>query len=172
MTSRPSGGEGQIGRIMRRLGTVTRFNRLGQPAPSRTLQQQPTQGAPQPRPPAQGPAAPRQAPTDQPPAGQVSGFAEGQEITVPGPGEGPPGGQLPGPVAPAPGGQLLGDIQESPAVQYWREHGMMPNWFSTQVMATRRKLEAQLGRRPSGREIAQELSRRDMSADSSNTPTI
>ena len=167
MAVRSSGG-GQLDRIMRRMGSVMRFKKLGQAAPGRTLQQQGTQGAPLPRPPAQGPAAPAQAAAPQ--VEQGGALTEGQPIVVPAPGETAPG--VPAVAPPARGGELLGDIQESPAVGYWRRYGMMPSFLSLQVMTTRRQLELKLGRPPTSREIAQSLSQRDASAGASVTPTI
>lgn len=154
---------------MRRLGSVRRFNQLGTPAPGRQVQRQGTQGAPQPRPPAQGPAAGQPAQAQATQGGDIP-LPEGRTITIPEPGDAVAAGSAP--VLPNQPGQLLADVKESPAVAYWRQHGMMPNFFSLQVMASRRQLELQLGRAPTAREIAQSLSQRDMSTDASQSPTI
>ncbi len=169
MTTR--GGGGALDRIMRRVGAINRFTRMGTPAPGRQIQQQPTQGSPQPRPPSPEPARPVPAAQAAPAAAAPveTPIPVGQEISVPDAGAVP---VAPPPAAPqAEPGALLGDIKESPAQQYWRRYGIMPNWFSLQVMATRRQLENQLGRPPTAREIAQKLSSRDASTRT-ETPTI
>ena len=160
--SNRSSGDSQLGRIMRRLGSATRFNRLGTPQPG----QQVGQGVQQPRPPAQGPAAAQQPVPQETDANTV--LPQGEQLVVPSPGDVSASATA---TAVQPG-DLLTNVDESPSLAYWRKHGMMPNWFSLQIITTRRQLEVQLGRAPTGREVAQQLGRRDASEDAGGTPAI
>ena len=165
--SNRSSGDGQLSRIMRRLGSATRFNRLGTPQPGQEV----GQGVAQPRPPAQGPAAGQAQPPQQTAPQETDAntiLPEGEQLVVPSPGDVSASATA---TAIKPG-DLPTNVDESPSLAYWRKHGMMPNFFSLQVMATRRQLEVQLGRAPSGREIAQQLGQRDASEDAGGTPVI
>ncbi len=169
MSQRPS-GDGPLNKIVRRLNPIKRFTQLGTEAPGRSLNQD-TAGAAQPRPPAQGPAAANPAGASaQSAGGAETALPEGRSITIPEAGDTVAGASASA-VPPQPG-RLLTDVGQSPAAAYWKTHGMMPNFFSLQVMATRRRLEVKLGRRPTGQEISKDLGSRDLSADASNRPTI
>lgn len=184
MAQRPSGG-GQLDRIMRRLGAVTRFNKLGTPAPGRNL---PQEGGPpgtnQPRPPSPRPATspvqsarsvrpqarPGQPPT---PSGLDTPLPEGLQLQLP---EGvTQPGVAPTPVnppatAPVTPEFALDAVTESPAVQFFRRYGIVPNFLSLQVITSRTRLSKTLGRPPTRREIIQDISGRDISGGTGGPP--